>query len=115
MGVPLLWQFGPLNDNIVEWGPLVDGLTVNSTPPTYVNDATGTATLLDPNGVPVPGANAEPFAYVATSNGLYRAEFLNGAFNPPLGSGYILEIVLDSATVGHGDWTCKAEVVSRTD
>jgi hypothetical protein len=110
MGIPLLWVFSPGNDNVVEW-QLNDGLALDLT---YVNDAVGTATLLDPNLAAVPGASAVAFVYVPSSLGVYRALFPAGSFNPPLGNGYTLLVSLSSPTAGSSNWVSNAEIAPRT-
>ncbi len=116
MGIPLKWIFEAGNDQIVQWGPIVTGLTQNLETPTYVNDCTGTANLFDPEGNSVPGFINIPFNYVPASNGIYLAQVLGVNFNPPIGDGYKLQIKLISPTEGAGKWTpMDAEVIVRTD
>ena len=53
-------------------------------PVVYLNNLTGTATLVDSTGTPVAGLNAVAFAYVAASNGIYRA-LVEQTFSPTPG------------------------------
>lgn len=75
------------NTQVVVVQGLQDFLTGN-----FLNAAILTLTLLDQNGVQVPGCINVGFAYVAASNGNYQAVFGDESFNPPVGSGYKLVI-----------------------
>jgi hypothetical protein len=96
--VPTLLVFSPLCGQFLEWGPIVDGVSNAYPPLVYLDAATGTLTIKDPAGVPVPGASALSFAYVNGSTGLYRA-LIPATFNPPLGSGYTS--VIDFQVTGY--------------
>lgn len=114
MSIPVSFIFfAGVNGQILEWGPMVDGTTDNLTPPTYLNALTGTATLFDSTGVAVTGFNAISFAYVAASNGIYRAPLAN-TFNPPLGKNYLLKVDMAGAPLGPGHWEVPARVVMRS-
>ena len=110
--IPGLYTFEVTNGQIVEWGPMIDGLTDNIVLPTYLNALTGTATLLDPAGVPRPELNAAAFVYVTASNGIYRASCLN-PFAAPLGKGYtlVIEFSLTGIVLYHAE--LPAQVVTR--
>jgi hypothetical protein len=117
MSVPTSFTFSAENDQYIEWGPMVDGLTGitlgdgTQVAPAYLNNLTGTATLLDATGAPVTGANALPFVYVPASNGIYRA-LVEQTFNPPVGGGYKLVIVFTApGSEPRGDY--KATVPAR--
>jgi hypothetical protein len=114
MAIPLLIVFEAGNDQLIQWGPLVTGPTANNPSPTYVDDASGTATLLDPNGNPVPGATGLSFTYVTSSTGIYQAQIVGSSFNPAPGSGYTLQVRLTSGSAGAGFWTVPATVAVRS-
>ncbi|HEV1992426.1 MAG TPA: hypothetical protein VGR34_06140 [Candidatus Dormibacteraeota bacterium] len=114
MSIPVSFTFfAGLNGQYLEWGPVIDGTTDNVTPPTYLNSLTGNASLYDALGVVVLGFNAIVFAYVAASNGIYRAP-LGGTFNPPVGKGYVLKVDLAGAPGGPGHWEVPAAIVMRS-
>lgn len=114
MSLPTLFVFfAGLNGQYLEWGPCIDGTTDNVTPPTYLNSLTGTASLYDPTDTVVPGFNAITFAFVAASNGIYRAP-LGSSFNPPTARGYTLKVDLAGAPGGPGHWEVPARVVMRS-
>ena len=77
------------NSQYVEVGGLHDP---SVTPTTYENNATLTATMLDPRGVAVPGAQNMPGEYVAGSNGTYRFTWDPDEFQPKPIWGYTLDI-----------------------
>jgi hypothetical protein len=85
--------FVPASDNFVSWT-----VAQGSDGKTPVTDCTGTATLLDEYGQPVPGANAVSMS--TTGAGIYKCTFPNATFNPPPGRNYRLKIQLTSATLG---------------
>jgi hypothetical protein len=114
MSIPVTFVFfAGLNGQYLEWGPCIDGTTDNIVPPTYLNSLTGTASLYDAAGTVVPGFSGITFAYVAASNGIYRAP-LGAAFNPPLGKGYLLKVDLAGAPGGPGHWEVPARIVMRS-
>lgn len=81
---------------------LPDGVTVNPSP-TYQNNASGTAKVLDPTGAAVvigpAGATTVNAAYVAGTNGDYTF-LITKDFVAAIGEGYT--IVLDMTTPGGG-------------
>jgi hypothetical protein len=113
-----------LNNQYVEVDGLIDGTTkylgdgVTLNPsPAFLNNASGTAQVKDPNGTPVvigPGAATSVAAtYVATSNGNYRF-LITSVFNPTtLGQGYtiVLDLTAPGGFVGH--WELPVEVKAR--
>jgi hypothetical protein len=114
MSIPTRFTFfAGLNGQSLEWGPVIDGNTDNLPSPTYLNTLTGTASLFDSTGTVVPGFNAIVFAYVALSNGVYRAP-LGSSFNPPPGRGYLLKVDMAGAPGGPGHWEVSATVVMRS-
>lgn len=79
----------------------VRGLYDQAQPPdprSYVNDLSASATLLDPQGAPVTGAENMTGEYQSGSNGTYRFALDPVSFDPPAGSGYTL--VIDGTTPG---------------
>ncbi len=94
--MPTSFIFRLKNDQYIEWGPMIDGTTGITlgdgtvVPASYLNNLTGTATLVDSTGTPVAGLNGLAFAYVAASNGIYRA-LVEQTFNPTPGA-YTLQI-----------------------
>lgn len=80
----------PANSQFIQLNGLQDQSTPGS--PTYVNNATLTATLFDGNGVAVPGATGIAGTYVATSNGNYQFQISGAAFNPPADFGATLVV-----------------------
>ena len=115
MSIPVTFTFfAGVNGQYLEWGPVIDGTTDNVTPPTYLNALTGTASLYDASGTVVVGFNGIIFAYVAASNGIYRAP-LGASFNPGvLGGGYLLKVDMAGAPGGPGHWEIPARVVMRS-
>lgn len=118
MTLPTLWVLYKGNDQYVEWGPIIDGRTGvtlgdgTSVPPTYMNSLVGTMTLFDPSGNAVAGATSIAFAYVAASNGIYRAQILGANFAPTTtGKGF--RLVVDFNAPG-GHWEVPAQVVVRS-
>jgi len=79
MTMPVSLTFHLKNDEYIEWGPMVDGTTGitlgdgTAVPVVYLNNLTGTATLVDSTGAHVTGLDGISFAYIAASNGIYRA------------------------------------------
>lgn len=57
----------------------------------YLNDATMTATLLDPNRNEVPGCIDVSMVYVTASNGDYSGQ-VDATFSPSVGTEYVLVI-----------------------
>ena len=96
------------NDLYVEIDGLHDGLT----PTSYFNAATVSATLRDSTGTAVTGATNITLNYVPASNGKYIGS-IQESFNPPIGSGYKLEITAIQSGI-QGKWTIKAKVKIRT-
>jgi hypothetical protein len=112
MGIPVLFTFYLANDQILQWGPLVTGITANLPSPTYVNDAAGTITLYDPTGNAVDGFDSISLDYVAASNGIYRAQITG--FDADPGQGYLLFVELSAPTAGNASWRLPAAVALRT-
>lgn len=87
---------------------LVEGFADQSvSPPAYVNNATFSATLLDPNGNHVTGLDGVAGAYVAASNGDYQFP-IGAGFNPPAGGGYVLVL---TGTAGSDQYKTSISVV----
>src|SRR2546421_7550738 len=90
MSMPVSLTFRLKNDEYIEWGPMIDGTTGitlgdgTAVPVIYLNNLTGTATLVDSTGTPVTGLNGVAFAYVAGTNGIYRAP-VEQTFSPTPG------------------------------
>jgi hypothetical protein len=113
-----------LNDQYVELDGLIDGTTkflgdgITLNPfPTYVNNATGTAKVLDPNSnalVIGPGsATSVAAVYVPGSNGDYRF-LITSVFDPPtIGQGYTIIVDLTTPGGGVAHWELPAEVRAR--
>ena len=91
----MIYDLLQLNNQYYELDGLVDATTLNETPPTYINNATGTVKILDSTGATIESA---ALLYVAGSNGVYRG-FITG-FDDALGRGYT--IVVDLTTPGGG-------------
>lgn len=95
---------------------LADGVTINSSP-TYINNASGTVQIVDSAGTPqiigVASATSAPLAYVAGTNGNYRA-LITSAFNAPAGRTYtaIIDLTSPGGFVGH--WEIPVAVKART-
>jgi hypothetical protein len=106
-----------LNNQYFEVDGIIDGATKDSPSPTYLNNATGTFQLKDPAGSLVvigsAGATSVAFAYVAASDGNYRA-LITSAFNPPAGPGYkgIVDLTAPGGFVGH--WEPPIDVKVRS-
>jgi hypothetical protein len=104
--VPQSFDLIPANDNVVEWGPVVD--EANDEAP--ITDCTGTLTVTDKAGNPITGANALTLTHIGA--GIYRAGISGAVFNPPLGENiYRTVIQLSSAGLGAvGKWTIRTSV-----
>jgi len=100
MSMPTSITFRLQNDEFIEWGPMIDGTTGVTlgdgtvVPPAYLNNLTGSATLVDMTGAPVTGLNGVAFAYVAASNGIYRA-LVEQTFAPTPGK-YVLRVTFQA-------------------
>ena len=100
---PNLIVLCPLNQNIIQ----VTGMEITPVgppppSPAYINDATGLATLYDPNGNPVASAANIVLTYVPGSNGDYTG-MIPATFDPlPSANsprdGYTLFVDLDDGT-----------------
>ena len=108
----------PKNGIPITWAPIL-GSTAETTR-TPITDATGTMTVLDQDGEPVPGANA--IAFVEISPGVYEALIDGTLFtgldddgNPlPFGAGYTTVISLTSPTVTEpGYWEIPTVLKAR--
>jgi hypothetical protein len=96
------------NNQYYETDGLIDATTAaNPGGPTYINNATGQIQVLDQNGVPLiiggGSVTTSSLAYVAGSNGIYRALITSlteqsGGGLAPEGKGYT--IVVDLTTPG---------------
>lgn len=69
---------------------------VSTTPPTWINGASVSATLFDPEGVSVPGATGLVGVYVPASNGVYQFTVAGASFKPAPGGAYTLSIAYGS-------------------
>lgn len=112
MTMPVGLTFRLENDENIEWGPMVDGATGitlgdgTSVPVAYLNNLTGTATLIDSSGAHVTGLDGISFAYVAGTNGIYRA-LVEQTFAPPAGL-YTLQVVFTApGSEPRGDYKRK--------
>jgi len=104
-------EFGGASDQVFQVGPVVTGLSFLNKPLEYINDASGSATLFDPSGAAVPGAENIPVTYGNGSNGLYSGLIVGSVFNPPkIGVGYTLVLSLVSPTQGARQASFPAEV-----
>lgn len=101
----MLYQLLQLNNQYYETDGLIDATTANQTPPTYINNATGTIKVQDPSGANLilDGISAQslPLNYVAASNGVYRAlltslNTLSSNQPAPIGPGYTIVIDLQN-------------------
>ncbi len=96
MSMPTSLLFRLQNDEYIEWGPMTDGTTGITlgdgtvVPVSYLNNLTGTCTLVDLSGNAVTGLNGVSFAYVNGTNGIYRA-LIEQTFNPAPGP-YVLQV-----------------------
>lgn len=97
----MIYALEQLNNQYYELDGLVDATTLNETPPTYINNATGEIQILDQTGANVAigpaGATTSALNYVAGSNGVYRA-LITSVFDSPIGRGYT--IIVDLTTPG---------------
>ncbi len=95
------------NDNLIK----VNGLEDDAAAGTYLNAATVTATLQDPDGSDVTGATNITLNYIAASNGNYEGT-IESTVTLTVGPGYLLVIDADEGgVVGH--WELEAEVIAR--
>lgn len=100
MSMPVNLVFRLKNDEYIEWGPMVDGTTGITlgdgtvVPVSYLNNLTGTVTLVDSTGTPVTGLSAVAFTYLAASNGIYRA-LVEQTFAPAPGM-YTLQVTFQA-------------------
>jgi hypothetical protein len=101
----------PDNDNLISWSWME-----RASDGEFVDDATVTATLLDPDGVEVTGVIDLPMDYVTGSNGIYQGilPFDIDWDLAPSGSGYHLLIIANSPTSGHAERNLDCVVVERT-
>lgn len=96
------------NSNMVE----LAGLRASNTPTTYINDATVTVTITDLAGTEVTGETwPKSMNYVASSNGVYRAD-LSASLGLTEDSSYLV-VVNVTATDGTGKWTQEARATRR--
>lgn len=107
MVVPTKVFLKPQNDQTVTIDRLKDSVTGD-----FLNAAVVTATLIDHRGNSVVGAIAITLALVSgNTTGKYRGQ-VEETFDPPIGSGYTLEIdASEGGVVGH--WEIPAEVIAR--
>lgn len=109
-----------LNDQFV----LVFGLhkrLVSVQAPSWVIDATGSASIYDPTNTLIAGPLA--FTYLGTPlitdkgvlvpDGNYQA-LLPASFNPAVGSGFLTKVNLVSLTAGTANWAIPTVVAART-
>lgn len=89
MAIPSVLYLYQGNDQYIEIDGLCDATDVTS----YINSATGTATLYDSTGAVVSTVKDVPMTYVAGSNGAYRGTIAS-TFNSPAGTGYVMKIDL---------------------
>lgn len=102
----------PGNSIPVLWA-LILGSTWNTTK-TPITDATGTLTIYDSTGTPVPGADGIAFTTTDTP-GTYQALIDGTMFNPPVGSGYTSIIEMSSTSASAvGQWTIATVIRPRT-
>jgi hypothetical protein len=105
--LPTIVTLYPLNTQIIE----VDGVT-DATSGDYLNDATGSATLLDYRGRPDPIINNLAMPYVTGSNGNYKG-VVPDTFDAAVGSGYTLQIQITQGPV-QVLWSLPTVVKLRT-
>ena len=107
MVVPTKVFLKPQNDQVITVDRLKDSVTG-----AFLNAATVTATLKDHRGNSVAGAIAIVLSLVGGSTtGKYRGQ-VEETFDPPIGTGYTLEIdAVEGGVVGH--WEIPAEVIAR--
>lgn len=123
--MPLLtYTLTQLNNQVVEVFGLIDGttrllpdgVTVNPSP-TYMNNASGTAKVLDPvTGNPVvigpSGATQVNAVYVTGTNGDYTF-LITKDFVAAVGEGYTIVLDLSTPGGGVGHWELAASVRVR--
>jgi hypothetical protein len=123
LSTPAKFVFENGNNQWLEWGPLVDGLTQTNPAPTYINDATVTATLYKNRviGDPTqPGTLAPTFGvsgsltlpYIAASTGIYRGLVPN-ALAEIVGANFVLVIDASDASNFQGHWELPAQIITR--
>lgn len=90
---------------------LADGETLTASPPTYVNNATATAQLFDDQDAAIfPATTPVTLSYVSASSGIYRGVFTD-SFDPPVGPGYYLKIVVSTPSAANRTFKRPAYVV----
>jgi hypothetical protein len=105
-----------LNNQYYETDGFIDATTANNPAgPTYINNATGQIQVLGPNGSPLvigpAGATISPLAYVAGSNGIYRA-LITAVFTPATGGSYtiVVDLTGPGAVPYHRELLAQVEV-----
>lgn len=123
MAVPAQFVIDNTNNQVLEWGGLVDGISAIYPPLTFINDATVTATLYQNRVINDPtqlGTVVASFgtsgvltlAYVAASQGLYRGTLLS-SFAIAAGANYVLVIDAANASGYQGHWEIPTQVTTR--
>ena len=123
ISLPTQWIFEINNAQVLNLGPFVDGSTLSSPSPTYLNDLAVTASIYLnrnlSNPAATPGTLVTSFGtagiltlnYIAASQGLYSGAIAN-TFNPTPYLSYALVIDASDGAgyIGHWEFPCSAVV-----